>query len=177
MEAQHTKGVEQEFLSYELSKRIADLGLIENILASWTELYYPKDDESGDLRKTPAIALTIDCGNSCDEQKILCIDKEAALFHWSEGSYHRGTHSRCEFGESIPAPLLSQAVEFIRLKTGYWVSGELKRSGKYLSVIRSQKSTEYVLDDLRFYRSFDSYAEAIQSGIEYILIKEAKGGE
>jgi membrane carboxypeptidase/penicillin-binding protein PbpC len=48
---------------------------------------------------------------------MLWIDNEDAHFHWHEGTYQKGGHSRCELtGENLAAPLYQQIIDWFREK-------------------------------------------------------------
>ncbi len=103
----------KNFVTKEIAVKLKELGY-ENKepLAEWYRLIY--FDENG--RKYSCNMLAIPCHDNFDTVRMLHIDHEDGLFHWQEGGYYQGDHSRCELENSIPAPTWDEAIEFMRTK-------------------------------------------------------------
>lgn len=104
--------MEQNFADIDTSRMLKELGFNEPCIASYRQMQYPINDSGNDYNKS--LCLTIDCEMPNDEQKVIWIEKENAHFHWHEGNYDNGEHSRCELeGEDCKAPLWQQVEEWL----------------------------------------------------------------
>lgn len=164
------------FVTPELAKQLQQKGYEEEVLAEWSDLSYPINDSGNDFNTS--LCLSIDCDNNYGERKMLWIDREAALFHWTEGTYREGDHSRCEFsGDLIPAPTIQEAVDWFRTEhglvldvfqefndvdayTGKW-EVDISELGKY-------KQPHIIVIEEVFADYYDAWNKAIEEALKII---------
>jgi hypothetical protein len=113
------------FIPCELSLLAKEKGFNEKCLANYSDLSYPTNDSGNDY--DTCLCLWMDCQMPHDEVRVLWIENKNADFHWHEGLYTRGEHSRCELtGETIGAPLYQQIVDWFREKHGIFIYPDVR---------------------------------------------------
>lgn len=101
------------FLSHPLTLKVIEKGFNKNSLFKYSELSYPINDSGNDYKKTLCLFLPLE--NAHDEVRMIWIDNEDAAFHWSEGTYSEGEHSRCELvGDNLDAPMYQEVIDWLR---------------------------------------------------------------
>jgi len=109
--------MQEQFVDYETAKMLKELGFDDECITSYQQMQYPINDSGNSYNKS--LCLTIDCEMPLDEQRVLWIEKENAHFHWHEGTYRDGEHSRCELeGEDCKAPMWQQVEEWLWRRCG-----------------------------------------------------------
>ncbi len=153
------------FIPYELAVIAKQKGFNEECLAYYSKLDYPIDD-SGDKFNECKI-LFIKCENSFDEIKVIDIENEDAMFHWTEGTYIRGDHSRCALvGEDISAPLYQQIVDWFREKHQMFVFVVFDQGIFNYGVIRHKSRLVYSGNPTYKGGNIYTYYEALNEAIE-----------
>lgn len=156
--------MKKQFVDFETAKMLKELAFNEECIAQFQQMEYPINDSGNDYNKS--LCLTIDCETSNDEHKVIWIDKENAHFHWTEGNYDNGEHSRCELlGKEIDAPLWQQVENWL-----------LKEHSIIIPMGGEKRESDGKWDIFgKFYDSpFDAKIEGIQEMVEHLHNRHIK---
>ncbi len=105
--------MEKLFVPYDLSVKIKEKGFKCETLAKYSDFLYPLNDSGDDFARCKCLYIPFE--NRFDEIRMLWIEKENGHFHWHEGTYTEGEHSRCELtGEDTNAPTYDQFFAWLR---------------------------------------------------------------
>ncbi len=106
------KQLQDLFVPYDLAVKIKDKGFKGETLAKYSDFLYPLNDSGDDFAKCKCLYIPLE--NRFDEIRMLWIEKENGHFHWHEGTYVDGEHSRCELtGDDINAPTFEQIINWL----------------------------------------------------------------
>lgn len=116
------------FLPPSLSASLIEKGFKEECIAVHGKLQYPIDDSGERFAESECIYIPFQ--DPWDSVKMLWIEKENAHFHWNEGIYEEGDHSRCEIvGNPIPAPLYQQCVDWLDQQYFIYILIDIETTG------------------------------------------------
>lgn len=113
--------MEKLFVPFELALKLKEKGFKEDTIAKFSEIIYPIDDSGDSLARCKCLYIPLE--NRFDEIRMLWIENENAHFHWHEGTYTDGEHSRCELaGDDVNAPTYYQTINFIEKEFNMHIS-------------------------------------------------------
>jgi len=160
------------FVPIEIAKELKELNLNQSqCLAFYSSLTYPINEGGGEKETT---CLYIQQEDRYDSVKMLYIDNKDAHFHWHEGTYDEGEHSRCYIsGNPIPAPTYQQVIDWFFKEHGIWIwVAQCERSVKFEWFCRYERKGSCMDYDEKFYElPYEAYNAAITEAIKLVKDK------